>query len=217
MEMVVCHEDHSKANQFATLKRHGMCRQRNNPFLCLIFHLAYMFFLRFVVHKNIPNWEEDSETSTWMEEFIFHSDRSKFRGMANSTANRLLNLCYLRIFPPIKGYRISHLSQKSASQDADKAGLPESQMKRQGCWWEEESMFRANFPMQIIRWSAHHGRDRGNYHLNREVPPPPGLVDRVFPFLEHWRQLQARPLVSGGRKSLSCWSSSERCCCRTSP
>mmetsp|Transcript_13878 Transcript_13878/g.40588 ORF Transcript_13878/g.40588 Transcript_13878/m.40588 type:complete len:132 (+) Transcript_13878:725-1120(+) len=46
--------------------------------------------------------------------------------------------------------------------------------------------------MRIIRWMGHHGRNRGSYHLARDVPTDPALVNRVFPFLDELRDMQSR-------------------------
>mmetsp|Transcript_34723 Transcript_34723/g.64045 ORF Transcript_34723/g.64045 Transcript_34723/m.64045 type:complete len:436 (-) Transcript_34723:95-1402(-) len=54
-------------------------------------------------------------------------------------------------------------------------------------------MFRAyvlNFPMRIIRWMSRHGRQRGGYHVPRDIPPPEDLIERVFPFVDDLKEAQ---------------------------
>lgn len=196
MDIVVAHQDRSKTNQTGNLKRHGAARHRNEPFYDLGFQLGIYLYFRLVVDDKVPDFTDEGGVRKWMEELLFHTSGGPSSEMDSGSANNLLNKAYLNVVPPIKQYHVSHLGRKTGAREADLDGLPESDILRQGCWLDQNTMFRSyivGIPMRIVRWRAGHGKDKGLYHVKRDnVLPPPGMVERVWPFLQSLRDLQTR-------------------------
>ena len=82
---------------------------------------------------------------------------------------------------------VTHAGRKAACQYGEAIDIPDAQLRQMGHWDSSKMAvhYSAGIAKTAARMFAGHGKERGNYFLEREALDPPGeLRKQIFPHLE---------------------------------
>ena len=82
----------------------------------------------------------------------------------------------------------THIGRIYGARLAEVSGAEYEHIQRAGGWAQSvvSNVYLSSFPMEAIRALAGFSKDKGHYHLDRDVEVPVALQRMVFPQVEEW-------------------------------
>lgn len=112
------------------------------------------------------------------------------RAMSDETQRSAVNVVFRKL--GLKWQRKTHAARASAAMMAELGGAPESSIRRAGHWRRGDALthnYLTHLSHDVLRvlagWSVH-GTHDDDYVIDRDLPPPKGLLKQVFPWVSKW-------------------------------